>query len=107
MTARAHIESDWIRDGVKIAVLLNADAGVRTYVRWPEPIVASRVEPDEAEPEDAWLPLPTDAARALYEALADHFGHSGHDTRALRRDYDAERGRVDKLIAHLTKGATA
>jgi len=36
--------------------------------------------------------------RALYEALADHFGGSGHDTRALRKDYEHEKGRVDRLI---------
>ena len=40
----------------------------------------------------------------IYEALADYFGHSGHDTRALRKDYDAERARVDKLINNLIGG---
>lgn len=42
-----------------------------------------------------------DVARALYEALANYFGGTGHDTRALRKDYDAERERVDKMIDHL------
>lgn len=28
-------------------------------------------------------------------------GHSTHDTRILRRDYEAERSRVDRLIGHL------
>ena len=52
----------------------------------------------DAEP----LRLEEDAARAVYEALAEYFGGSGHDTVALRRDYDAERKRVDRFIDHLT-----
>lgn len=54
-----------------------------------------------------------EAARALLDALAAHFEGSA-DTRVLRRDYDAERGRVDKLIdamarttATLATGAAA
>src|ERR1041384_2185262 len=47
------------------------------------------------------LSIPEDAARALYDALAAHFdGTSG--ARQLRRDYDAERKRVDRFIDHLT-----
>lgn len=38
-------------------------------------------------------------AKALLEALAAHFGGT-EDTRTLRRDYDAERARVDKFINH-------
>lgn len=60
---------------------------------------AYRMEDDEADR----LHIRVEDARAIYEALADFFGHSGHDTRALRKDYDAERGRVDKLLAHLTR----
>lgn len=44
-----------------------------------------------------YIDIPEEAARALYEALAERFGGTGHDTRALRRDYDDERKRVDKL----------
>lgn len=39
--------------------------------------------------------------RALYEALAQHFGGTGHDTRALRSDYEHEKRRVDRMIDHL------
>ncbi|HMM95287.1 hypothetical protein [Phycicoccus sp.] len=58
--------------------------------------------PDEVEPKlpegrTSMLHMPEEAARALYEALAERFGGTGHDTRALRRDYDDERKRVDKL----------
>lgn len=99
MTARAHVEHDWIRDGVKIGLMLNRQ---QTFI-WGDPVV-STLAPDAAAPDDAWLRLPADVARALYEALADHFGHSGHDTRALRKDYEAERARVDKLIDAAIKG---
>ena len=39
-------------------------------------------------------------ARALLQALIRHFD-GGEDTRSLRRDYDAERKRVDLLIDKL------
>lgn len=44
------------------------------------------------------LRIPTDAARALYDALAQHFGGTSN-SKQLRADYDAERARVDKLTA--------
>lgn len=47
------------------------------------------------------LSMPEDAARALHDALSRHFGGTG-DTRQLRRDYDAERARVDQLTTTLT-----
>ena len=103
-TARAAIEADWMRDGVKIAARLNP----QQIIRWGE-VSVSTAHPDDpaaAMPEDAWLHLPNDVARALYEALADHYGHSGHDTRALRKDYDAERARVDMLIKFATSPRT-
>jgi hypothetical protein len=43
-----------------------------------------------------FLSLPESAARALLDALSQHFGGTG-DTRQMRRDLDAERKRVDKL----------
>jgi hypothetical protein len=51
------------------------------------------------------LNMPRDMARALYDALADHFnGTSG--TRQLRADFNHERGRVDRLIDTVSKIAT-
>jgi hypothetical protein len=43
------------------------------------------------------LRLSDDDARALLAGLLSHY-QGGDDLRALRRDYDAERARVDKLI---------
>lgn len=49
--------------------------------------------------------LPTGMALALLDALARHFGGTG-DVRQLRKDHDAERARVDKLIGTLSTVAT-
>jgi len=46
------------------------------------------------------LTLTDDMARALMEELTRHY-HGADDSRALRRDYDAERKRVDDLTGHL------
>lgn len=49
--------------------------------------------------------LPFDSGRALLDALTRHY-HGAEDTRALRRDYDAERKRVDeqsKVIADIAR----
>lgn len=56
--------------------------------------------PTEVVPEGVEGPLlriPEDVARALLDALAQHFGGTSN-SRQLRQDYDAERARVDKLI---------
>jgi hypothetical protein len=58
---------------------------------------------DEHEPATVVTPtlqLDDDAARALLDALAAHF-HGTEDTRALRKDYDAERARCDTLMGAL------
>lgn len=49
--------------------------------------------------------LPTGMALALLDALSRHFGGTG-DMRQLRKDHDAERARVDKLIGTLSVVAT-
>lgn len=55
------------------------------------------------------LQVPADIARALLDGLTSHF-EGNDDSPALRKDYDAERDRVDQLIEHLAviaKQATA
>lgn len=46
------------------------------------------------------ITLPMDSGRALLEALVLHY-QGAEDTRALRRDYDNERKRVDDLAKTL------
>lgn len=48
------------------------------------------------EPFDPTFELPWDTGRALLDALTQHY-RGAEDTRALRRDYEAERKRVDTL----------
>lgn len=103
MKSRAYVETDLQMMGVKLAVL-RGEPPHSQIVTWEQPNVV-RLDEDLAAspPEATWLRLHEDDARAIYEALADYFGHTGHDIRALRRDYESERGRVDKLIDHITK----
>lgn len=107
MTTKAHVDFDFAAMGVRVAIVREFGEYHEVY-QWPADQVFrsfNRREP-AAEPGDGdWLRLREDDARALYEALADHFGHAGHDARALRRDYEAERKRVDLLIDRLTTTA--
>lgn len=99
MTTRAHIKDEWERDMVGIAVIRD-HGGRREILQWGMVAIESR-EADEAyrvEEEQDRLHIREADARAIYEALAEHFGHAGHDIRTLRKDYEAERKRVDLLI---------
>lgn len=51
------------------------------------------------------LHISEDIAKALLEALAGHFGGT-EDTRTLRKDYLAERARVDKFIDRVVKNGS-
>jgi hypothetical protein len=58
-------------------------------------------------PADGSITQPTfslghEEIRPVLDALAAHF-HGAEDTRALRRDYDSERQRVDKLTDTLSR----
>ena len=99
----------FVRNSVSISLHREAGDGQTMVVLWPREAPTyymltpedrnaatfGVVDNEYGRPD---LFLDQDAARALYEALADHFGHGGTDTRALRRDYEAERKRVDKMI---------
>ena len=103
---RAYVRDDPRSFGVSIAIVqqpednaypreifrLNGDSlGVMDFRLEPVPVNAA-VEPT--------MILPDFMARALLDALTAHY-HGAEDTRALRRDYDAERARVDKLTGAL------
>lgn len=76
--------------------------------RW-ESIVALSDNPEfrivDALEEPPGLFIPTEAARALYDALGQHYGGTS-DMRQLRADYNAERARVDKVLGVLAEVAT-
>lgn len=100
--ARARVEFDPAFVGIRALIVRHVGRdGDPSIVRtWPEH-QTERLDLGEDPKGEAWLRLSEDEARALYEALASYFGGAGHDTRALRADYDAERKRVDTMIAAL------
>lgn len=100
MSARVHVRDDFMFGRVMVGVRLDGDR----FIQWGEQTV-STLDPMVVQPDDAWLPLDEAVARALLDALAAHFG-AGTDLASLRRDYNAERSRVDKFIAHLTERAS-
>jgi hypothetical protein len=63
------------------------------------------IVPENVQPE-ATLRLRGEEARALLEALVRHY-QGTEDTRMLRKDYDAERARVDKFIDSLVGRGSA
>ena len=82
-----------LSDDVPRRILRIVDAGEGVY-RWED-------LPDQP-PRDLTptLQIGDSEARALLEALTRHYG-GADDTRALRRDYDDERKRVDALTTAL------
>lgn len=104
---RAYIQEQFASDSVDIAIIQSDAAGSPDT---PKRIL--RLASDESRfpfweplPEDArnvepTLRLNNEAALALLDALTRHY-QGAEDTRALRRDYDAERKRVDQLTATL------
>lgn len=70
------------------------ETGADTVYRWED-------LPDPPLDVAPTLQLGDSEARALLEALAGHY-NGADDVRALRRDYDAERSRVDSLTSALT-----
>ena len=101
--AEAFVQDDWMRDGVKIAVRLSQSDDTRDMILWGD-VAIQRITEQNAPSDAAFLCLPNDIARAMYEALSRHFGGNVVDAVALRRDYEAERVRVDTFIKHVTTG---
>lgn len=73
--------------------------GVQRFNEWEE------FEPDQASPEPT-LRLRMDEALELAAALSE-LQHGNAELRSLRKDYDAERKRVDRMIDTLSAVATA
>ena len=99
MTARVRIASDFI--GMRLAVYIADDFGDSYRYHQPDGTVLT-VPKDVIPPADLepTLTLQEEHARALLDQLVTYF-NGGENTRTLRRDYDAERARVDRLIEHL------
>ena len=98
MSAKAYVEPDWMYDGVKIALVLRRSETSTQVMTWETTV--REVDATTTAPDDAWLRLSDDIARALYEALSAHYGGNVVDATRLRKDYDGERARVDLFIKH-------
>lgn len=99
MTTRVYVEQDFPADAVKIH--LSQKHGDRTYVTRFGELILQETDPLTVDNDARPLVLTDDTARVLYEALARYFG-GAPDMHTLRKDYDAERARVDLFIQHLT-----
>ena len=81
-TARAQATYDPMRNGVSIIVAPNRDS----LVHWGEAQVVRHGDSEMAmePPSEAYLRVPEDVARAMYEALGRYFGGDATDARRLR-----------------------
>lgn len=103
---RAYLREDRLGMSLDITLIREGDGGLNPpmILRLPEGEDSfARWEhlPEQPRPDiPPTLRLGEDEARALLDALTRHYG-GADDVRALRRDYDAERQRVDTLTAAL------
>lgn len=107
MTIQAHIAEGPFGDFLKVFVVDHTEHGKRLLHmgakghRWEDIVEGAAMINDPAPT----FELPWDTGRALLESLVRHY-QGAEDTRALRRDYDAERKRVDeqsKVIAEIAR----
>lgn len=92
---RAHVDRR-LYGGVSIW-LLDRHTGEKRVMVPHEPVFETFDEHTTVPPS---LVLGDEMARVLLDALAAYFGGTG-EVQTLRRDYDAERKRVDKMIEAL------
>jgi hypothetical protein len=91
------VSQDLIGCGVAVAITMKEEEGQRRHVLHLGPDGARNWEsvvPGASTPPT--FHLGDEEATALLAALASHY-QGVDDQRALRKDYDHERGRVDKL----------
>lgn len=103
---KAYVERNFLADSVTIRLairagngslfVLNGDGTIREY-QPNDPALYTTPEPGRP-----YLELPENLARQLLDALAAFFGGVS-EARTLRKDYDAERARVDRLIEYLNR----
>lgn len=110
MTWHADIENQRFGQRLNIALARRHDdifecvtqISVDTGTDFNHGMAVETIQPGAMPP---MLSLPAEAARALHDALSRHFGGTS-DTLQLRKDYDAERARVDRLVDVLSAVAT-
>jgi hypothetical protein len=103
----AHVyQAGWSLDSVSVTIAWrHGDSGPSTVLHFKtaddgETLVRQQHDVEPCLEVQPTFTLTDGEARALLEALIRHY-HGAEDTRALRRDYDGERARVNQLIGHL------
>lgn len=97
MTFRAYVATDIVGRGVAIDLVRHIGEDL-VDVAEPLTVAFRREVPTSADVVTSpMLRLPEEAARALLDALAAHFGGTS-EVQTLRKDYIAERARVDKML---------
>lgn len=105
MSIRAYIAEDHMLGRyVRVAFIDQRPTGEYALRLAGNTVEEIRLEEGTEVPDDVALTLSHDMARALLQSLTNHY-HGAEDTRALRKDYDHEKQRVDKMIDHLIGGA--
>lgn len=94
---RAHVADRFWQDQLDVYIVDKRDGQTRYlfadgWSRWTQD--GEAIAEDDIKPT---VTLPFDSGRALLQALVEHY-QGAEDTRALRRDYDAERKRVDHHV---------
>lgn len=99
---RAQVAEDWSRFGIVVLISQHTEDGKRiATLHFNDGIASWDPPPTGATQIDPTLRLDHEEANALLAALTNHY-QGVDDQRALRKDYDHERGRVDKLIDVVT-----
>ncbi|SRR6266851_2200665 len=95
---RVHISGDFMIGGISVGIMETGGNGPRVICRVNDQgvIMPNEVLAPGTGPAVPTFALPDDMARALLEELTRWY-HAAEDTRALRKDYDDERRRVDRL----------
>lgn len=95
---RTHVHEDVTAMNVAISIIAHPGEGVTPQILRYAPGGYTSWEdvPTDGQPVTPSLTLGQFEARSVLDVVMAHF-HGTDDARALRRDYDAERARVDKL----------
>lgn len=97
MTITAHVSNEGFADQLKVWIVDRSLYEQRVLHFASEPYSSRWDDVAEGVDVEPTFFLSDNAARSLLESLTRHY-NGAEDTRALRRDYDSERSRVDGLI---------
>lgn len=106
MITEARIQPEWHSRSVEVIVARRGEHGATVLLPGDATHFDNWVDVPEGSAAPASYHFSDEVAKALLDALLDHF-RGGHDARDLRKDYDSERARVDKMIEALIASRNA